>query len=201
MGLVIDNREVDIIINCKKLGIPFTVEQLKIGDITNGIVCIERKTTSDFVASMIDGRLTEQITYMQEYAKPIVIIEGSWQGLESHMNMNAILGMIAAIAARTNVSFMHTDNSMETAYLAAKICEKSTDGKSFNHKDVIRKDIPLDLAMLCLVPKISLIKAEKLLAHYKFQDIIRLEKDKLRAIDGIGETLANNIIEFQKWFK
>lgn len=57
-----------------------TVEEkkLSVGDyLINGHITVERKTTKDFVISIIDGRLFSQASRLKKFAKkPIMVIEG-----------------------------------------------------------------------------------------------------------------------------
>lgn len=53
-------------------------KRLSIGDYRiNGRITVERKTTKDFIISIIDGRLFSQASRLKKFAeKPIVVIEG-----------------------------------------------------------------------------------------------------------------------------
>ena len=77
--VIADYREKEVIGHLKNLGASVNEMSLKVGDFacsSNGIV-IERKTHSDFVSSIIDGRIFEQLKYLKEnYEKPVVIVEG-----------------------------------------------------------------------------------------------------------------------------
>ncbi|MFO0795785.1 MAG: ERCC4 domain-containing protein [Candidatus Brocadiaceae bacterium] len=52
---------------------------LSIGDyLINKRIAVERKTTKDFVMSIIDGRLFSQASRLKQYAKiPVMVIEGT----------------------------------------------------------------------------------------------------------------------------
>ena len=65
MNLIIDNRENDLIQLIEKLDINFEKKNLILGDISfnkdeNELLIIERKTISDLVCSIKDGRHKEQ---------------------------------------------------------------------------------------------------------------------------------------------
>jgi len=81
------NNELDIIIH-----------SLKIGDYLIASTIIERKTINDFVSSMLNKRLIQQLKNMQKYKNRILIIEGNpeslYQDRETKINPNSIRGFI-----------------------------------------------------------------------------------------------------------
>ncbi|MDP3027771.1 MAG: ERCC4 domain-containing protein, partial [Nanoarchaeota archaeon] len=81
-----NNKEIELII-----------QSLKIGDYLIGNIIIERKTISDFISSMINKRLIEQLKQMQEYKQQLLIIEGDLEEFEDFNNPNALRGFILSI--------------------------------------------------------------------------------------------------------
>ena len=74
-----DYREKEVIEHLKKLDLIVNDMDLEVGDfvLSDNRVVIERKTHSDFISSIIDGRLFEQAKTMKEnFTNPIIIIEG-----------------------------------------------------------------------------------------------------------------------------
>ena len=78
--IIMDNREVnpDVMDKLHELDTEIEKKQLPVGDfILSDRVCVERKTVSDFLQSLIDGRLFEQVKNMIEnFEAPIIIVEG-----------------------------------------------------------------------------------------------------------------------------
>jgi len=60
-----------------KLKANYKVEHLEIADYLIGDIAIERKTFSDFLSSMINKRLTNQLIEIKKYPRYFLIIEGS----------------------------------------------------------------------------------------------------------------------------
>ena len=79
-NIIVDTRERKLmkILDEKKDKINYKVEQLDIADIIiSEEVAIERKEGFDFVSSIMDNRLFEQMLRLKEtYLKPILILEG-----------------------------------------------------------------------------------------------------------------------------
>jgi len=82
----------------KTYGIKTPVENLKTGDyiIGDGIV-VERKTASDFVQSIIDGRLFKQAWMMKKYSdQSLVIITGDLSTIDN-IHPHAINGALISL--------------------------------------------------------------------------------------------------------
>src|SRR3989344_7261733 len=76
--IIVDNREKNslVISELIKLGCEVELKQLKVADYIVKDVAIERKTVSDFISSMINHRLQNQIEELQQYKNKLLIIEG-----------------------------------------------------------------------------------------------------------------------------
>jgi len=76
--IIIDYREKQSLVAAElvKLGFEIEFKELKVGDYLVNDVAIERKTVSDFISSMINKRLLNQIEELQQYENKLLIIEG-----------------------------------------------------------------------------------------------------------------------------
>jgi Fanconi anemia group M protein len=95
--------------------IELRVQSLEIGDYQIGNTIIERKTTSDFISSMINKRLTMQLNQMQQYEQRFLIIEGKQEDLYSKINPNAIRGFILSIITNYKINIIFTKDYKDTA--------------------------------------------------------------------------------------
>jgi ERCC4-type nuclease len=98
--------------------IELEIRSLKIGDYAIGNAIIERKTTGDFVSSMLNKRLIRQLISMQAYSERLLIIEGNPENLinqESKLNPNAIRGFILSIISNYKTPVIFTLNYSDTA--------------------------------------------------------------------------------------
>jgi ERCC4-type nuclease len=128
MDIILDVRERALI----ELMPDVPTEQLPVGDIwigkdQEGGVVIERKTTSDFEASILDGRYREQRTRLLAYcaekkARPLYIIEEGLNGRKRTLQRQALQKMLNRLMLRYNVSVWLTE-CLDDTVSAIKILE------------------------------------------------------------------------------
>jgi len=128
LSCVIDTRERELI-----TFLPWPTRTLPVGDIWIGLsgehvnpggIVIERKTTDDLEASILDGRYREQrtrlTTYCQERgARPLYVIEGLMDRLWGKLTQETLQKYLNRLTLRYGVSIIHTDSTKSTA----KLCE------------------------------------------------------------------------------
>ncbi len=181
-----------------ELGMNVKLETLSSGDyLVSGKAAIEFKKTEDFVNSIIDGRLLQQIKSMKEaYEKPLLIVEGE-QDIYSVRNIhpNAIRGMLATIAVSYGIPILQTKNFKETAsliYFIAKREQEESIGDFSNHAN--RK--PSTLAeqqeyFISSLPNLGLNIAKDLLKEFKtVKNIVNATSEELQKVDNLGEKKA-----------
>jgi len=179
------------------------LEQLDTADYILSSRCgVEFKTVEDFVNSIIDGRLLEQIKGLKNnFERPLVIVEGD-QDLFSVRNIhpNAIRGMLATIAVSYGIPVLLTRNSKETAALLLVIAKREQEetGKEFSmHAD--RKPISLKEQqeyMVSASPNVGGTLAKELLKKFKtIKKIVNAKEEKLQKVGKIGEIKAKKIRE------
>jgi len=133
--IIIDTREKQSLVSAnlaeKKANTKF--EKLDIGDYLVGNTIIERKTFSDFIGSMINKRLQEQLINIKKYPQHILIIEGfDYRYEKFNIHENAIRGMLLSVATDFKIPTIFTKDEKDTSnflILTAKRCEKA---KSIN---------------------------------------------------------------------
>ena len=87
---------------------------------------VELKQVPDFVASIIDGRLLEQVRDLKKnFERAVVIIEGE-EDIYSvrKVHANAIRGMLASIVLDFGVPILYTKNARDTAGLLAVMARR-----------------------------------------------------------------------------
>ena len=146
MKLVIDCREHKIKEILSNNGdIPFTIEQLDLGDIifkantednNNEFICliIERKTISDLYSSIRDGRHKEQKARLLSNYSPnsiYYIIEGSIS--RSDQRYNIITGAILNTILRDKINIIRTKDIQETIYYLVKMYSKLLNNPNWNN--------------------------------------------------------------------
>lgn len=142
ISTIIDMRERDLIRCIDKSKAPFTIQALKVGDIQidsslndisdtfRGLV-LERKSLTDLVASIKDGRWREQksrlLTYCAEANKrPAYIIEGSLQFPPNGISVSMIRKLVHRLQFRYSICVLMTDDVNDTAGLIETIVEQMT---------------------------------------------------------------------------
>ncbi|MFX1314788.1 MAG: ERCC4 domain-containing protein [Promethearchaeota archaeon] len=125
--VIIDNRETKLkaILDQKKDIITYEMKQLDIADIViSGDVAIERKEGFDFVSSIMDNRLFEQLLRLREtYIYPILILEGLNDNVfeTTGMNTKSIYGALAFISYKLGIAVIPTRNIEDTAIVIERI--------------------------------------------------------------------------------
>jgi len=198
-----DHREKSsgVIKSLMDLDVDIKLDKLETADyVLSSRVGIEMKTPEDFVNSIIDGRLLNQIKDLkQNFEKPLVIIEGS-QDIYSirKVHKNAIQGMLATIAISYGIPIIQTKDHQETASLLRAIAkrEQDTTTKDF---DLHSEKKPLTLKqqqeyIVSSFPGIGPTLAKPLLKKFKsVKKIVNAKKEKLEKVAKIGSIKAEDI--------
>jgi Fanconi anemia group M protein len=203
-----DNREGNRISHIieKKFKCKIEDKQLEVADyLLSEDVAVERKTIDDFLNSIVDGRLFNQLSELKSnFEKPILILEGEnlFDDLSKKRKVhpNAILGAIASIATDFSVPILWTKNQIETAAMLFAIAKREQiDNKksiSVRGKRKFKSMNQRQEFLLCGLPKINTTTAKKLLEHFKTPEKIFIANEKeLQNVDGIGKEMAKKIRE------
>jgi len=203
VNIFIDHREktsrvvkelIDLDVNVK-------LEQLPVADyILSSRSAVELKTVPDFVNSIIDGRLLEQIKLLKDnYERPLIILEGI-EDLYSMRNIhpNAIRGMLATIAISYGIPILQTKNCKESAALMAVIAkrEQNETSKEFslhaNRKPLTIKE--QQEYIISSLPGVGPTLAKPLLKKFKtIKRLINAKQDQLEKVEKIGPKKAQKI--------
>lgn len=216
LNLTIDHREHDRVDSAIKFyeekGVTVKVAELPIGDyiFTNGKdnVVFEFKLIEDFITSIQDGRVFNQaISQSEEYNYHFVLIHGSLYDrtqaiIRSRdyvpMTIEQYIGSISSLNRYTTVLQCYNP-AIDEAYFtmmkqAEKCLLKRPIVKKFPRKD---KNVCFNYLAYC-VYGISGKKAQKIVDELELstlEDLLYLEHDKLTSVEGIGEKLADRIID------
>jgi len=198
-GIIIcDYREKEIIEMLKKTNFKIIEENLGVGDfILSNSICIERKTYSDFINSILDNRIFEQCKFMKEnFEKPILIIE-LFPYKERNVNEGIIFSTIATLITKMNISIIFTKNIYETFKLIYWIKSKE-DAEGFNSPFLVGKKpkeiYKIKKFILSSFPGISEKSSEKLIKEFKsLRKIFNADILKLSKI--IGKKRSKKFIE------
>lgn len=202
MKVVVDHRESSssVLREIYRLGLEVEMQQLEVGDyILSERVGIERKTVSDFLQSLIDGRLLEQAKNLAEtFERPLLILEGEGLYTTRDIHPNAIRGALACIAVDYRVSLLSTEDEKGTAKIITTIAEREQ--KEGREEIPVRKErksltlIELQRFVVEGLPGVSAVLAKRLLEHFgSVENVVSCSQEELKEVQGIGEEKAREI--------
>ena len=207
-SIVIDSREQKRIESAtkyyKELGYDVTVSTLDTGDyLFHDKVVFEYKTWSDYINSILDGRLfNEAINQSDTYPYHFVMIHGNnytlREALKEHdnMTMKHIQGSIARLNTYTTV--IQSTGGLESCFYmmhvqAQKCIDNKGKVKSFDAKT---GNSAYNLLCYCFTG-ISDVRATNIVEQLGLEfwgDVYSISKERLLTVDGIGENIADDIM-------
>lgn len=185
--VLVDYREKNSLVPSELMALktPIEFKELKVADYVIEDIAIERKTFSDFISSMVNKRLLRQLQDLQQYPKPLIIIEGNQRDFDFNINPNALKGFLLSISLSYKIPIIFTENPIETAEYINLISRKKPTSMSLNiSKKNLTKNQQLQF-ILESFPKIGPKTSEKLLSHFKtIKQITNASKEELKTILG-----------------
>ncbi len=156
----------------ESMGVIVLRDNLPVGDyLLPGGIVVERKTGEDYVNSLFDGRLFDQISRMTEvYDSVVLVVEGSlprWY----RDRFKQLYSALARIIVSFNVNVVYTMDPSDTAIFIEALARKSMESRG--SRVVIHKKPKLgslrewQLYVVSSLPGIGPKTAEKLLENFK----------------------------------
>ena len=206
--LIIDSREQKRIELAKEyftdLDYIVEVKELKTGDyIINEDVVFEFKTQSDFISSILDGRVfNECIDQSDEFKYHFCIIQGTnrdrKQAFEyaKQFTLAQYFGAIARLNTYTTV--IQSTGTVEDAFYQMHIqAKKCLDNKDkIKHFDAKSGNAAFNVLCYCL-DDVADERAKMIVNHLHLKtwsDVYHLTKQDLLTVPGIGEKISESII-------
>jgi ERCC4-related helicase len=186
----------------EKAGVDLKLQNLEIGDyIVSDKVCIERKTVTDFLDSLINKRrnLFEQINRMKnEYEKPLLVIEGNSIYGQRNVHPNVVRAVMASIALDYSVPIIQTRDVADTASLIYVIAKREqmpnkTEVNPHGKKPSASLKVQQEYFVSAL-SNIGIMTTRKLLGRFKtIERIMAASKEELMEVENVGEKTAEHI--------
>ncbi len=200
----VDSREQNSAIADKlsSLGCEVRVKMLDVGDyVLSDAVVVERKTIADFLQSIIDGRLFEQLVSMKSnYEKPLLLVEGNFSRIYSIRNIhkNSIIGALTSAALNYQVPVMFTGSARETVDFLHNIAKREQLGKSKDIRLRIgRKKMTLAEQQRFVVESLPFVgpkMAKALLKKFgSVREIANAYSKDLQKVENLGSKKAKHI--------
>lgn len=185
----------------KIAGVTVEVVDLLSGDYAVGdSVGVERKAASDFVASILDGRLFPQLELLKsEYETGIVLLEGDLRTVRSAIEPAALDGALSYIALLSGVQLIQTADTAHTAALLHRMALHSTHG--LGYLVPLRTGKPKDLSawrqfLLEGLPGVGPGTAKALLAHFGTPHaVLTASAADLATVKGVGQKTIAKILD------
>lgn len=189
--IIIDTREKQSLVASflsKESDIRF--EFLKIGDYLIKNIIIERKTIQDFINSIFNKRLFQQLIEIKKYPEYIILLEGNQEYLKEKNSklLKPLRGMVLSIITNYKIPIIFTKNEKETAdyllLLAKKLIKKDYTPNLRPSKNFLSKEQQKQF-ILEGFPGIGPTTAKQLLKEFKtLKKIFTADEKELEKILG-----------------
>lgn len=191
--IIIDYRERNSLVASEliNLGLGIEFKELKVADYIVKNIAIERKTVTDFLISMIKGRLLNQIEELKQYEDKLLIIEGISEkeiyNDDNHLgiNANSIRGFLLSILLKHKIPIIFTKDSEDTAKFILILSKKKERESPLNiKKKSLNKKERLQFIIESF-PGLGPKTAKKLLERFKtIKKIINTPLEDLNKVIG-----------------
>ncbi|MFX1517085.1 MAG: ERCC4 domain-containing protein [Promethearchaeota archaeon] len=205
--IIIDSRETSSRIPklLKQHGAHLQSQDLEVGDyILSNRLIVERKTYSDFVSSIIDGRLFQssspgeysQLSRLAKLKFPLLLIQLESEVKERQIHINSLMGAISSIILDFQIPIIFTRSDSETAALLYQLAkrEQGDTSSDITLPSISKKEQnvrEIQMFMLATIPGINTVKAKELLNKFQtIQAIATASLEELTAVPQIGKKLA-----------
>ena len=200
--IIVDSRELGSATTreLSKYDIAITPETLSIGDfIISDRTAVERKTVEDFVASIIDGRLFEQVSNLKSaYEMPVLLIEGESFQTSRNIAPEAVMGAVASVIVDFGVPVVWTRSPSESALLLLSIARREQ-SKGERRPRIRMERKPESLAreqefVIAGLPLVDTVLARRLLRAFgTVEKVFLASEQELQNVEGIGRKISDRI--------
>jgi Fanconi anemia group M protein len=203
MKITVDYREKasGLIELLQKEEICVEIRKVSYGDyLINGAITMERKTARDFLISLIDGRLFDQMSNLKKQCvHPVLLIEGNPFKTGLDFDEMAIRGALISIQVIWYVPIIHSRSKEETKDIILMIGrqeEACMDVVPLRGGYRPRRLKSRQLFILQGLPKVGPTMAKRLLEHFhSVTEIMNASEVELMQVEGIGKASAKSIRE------
>jgi ERCC4-type nuclease len=179
---------------------------LRMGDyVVGGHPChiFERKTGSDFLCSLAQGRLFPQLAaLLNSRFAPILLLEGDPLGVShSQMRPESIRGALAYIAAILRVPILPSSGPADSAQLVYAVAKRCQVGKVHGRLEQAAHGPPVgrrratqseqQMHILLALPGIGHVTARAVCARFRsLHDLLNADAAQLAEVPGVGPLRA-----------
>jgi Fanconi anemia group M protein len=184
-------------------------QQLAVGDyIVSSRIGVERKHVDDFLQSLLDGKLFNQMRHLRDaYSRPLLIVEGEGLLTKRNISQNAIFGSIASIITDYGIPLITTRSPHETAdflrILARREQNKGDRVVALRGEKTAMSLVEQQRFLVEGLPHVSSVIANRLLSHFgNIRSLAGASVQELCDVKGVGKNIAEDIIQvFREEFR
>ncbi len=200
--IICDHREQagGVVRHLSDQGARIEMRQLEVGDfVLSDRVVVERKSTKDFVDSLVDGRLFDQLRTLRAYPRPMLILEGASLHGHRHVAPEALWAAVASIVTDYQLPVLRTEGPSDTArlMLATAKREQTREGRRVAIRSASKamNDHEQSMYLLCGLPGVNTTLASRLLSHFgSAANVFAADETALAGVEGIGPSKAADIL-------
>jgi len=200
--IIADDREDKKLLKILSERSNIKINRLDVGDyILSNRIGIERKSSNDFIESLIKGTLFSQVLSLSNtFEVPMLIVEGEDVYSIRNMDKKSIRGAIISAMIDFRVRVIFTKNPEETASFLVDISLREQ--KEKDRAPTIRgekKVMSLKEKQLFIVeglPEVSSVLSRRLLRKFgSIFGVFNADEIELKGVEGVGEIKAKKIRE------
>lgn len=177
-------------------------KQLDVGDfILSDRVAVERKTSNDFLSSVFDNRIFEQLKNLKDsFEKPILLIEGKNLYSERDVHPNAIRGALASISIDLSIPVIWSNSEEDTSAMLFWIArreqleeERGVSLRGEKQPSTLKEQ---QLWLIAGLPGIDRKMSKRLLEEFGTpENVFTASEKELKSVKGVGEVTAKKLRE------
>lgn len=181
-------------------GVTVTQAELSSGDylIEGTGVAIERKAATDFVLSLMEGRLFDQMARMAiEHDRVVVLVEGDIYDTRSAITPEALDGALSYIALLSGATLIFSPSIARTPHILHRMALHLVHGLGYliPSRTMKPKGPAAALYLLEGLPSVGPKAAQVLLDHFGSpRAVFAATREQLMAVKGIGGKTADAIM-------
>ena len=197
--IIADDRENRIAKEFSRKEIDVAKKRLEVADfVLSEDVAVERKTSQDFVDSIVDNRLFDQLQDLNSYEDPVILIEGGNIYSKRNVSEKAIRGALSSVILDYNIPIIWSQGIDDTVEILIQMAEKEQEdqekevavrGNSTGKTMEQRKEF-----IVAGLPGVNTKIARRLLRKFKnIRSIFKASEEELQEIEGLGPKKAESI--------
>jgi Fanconi anemia group M protein len=199
LEIIADDRENRIAKEFSRKDINVDKKRLETADfVLSEDIAVERKTTEDFVDSIVDNRLFDQLGDLNSYRDPLVLIEGENIYSQRNIDEKAIRGALSSVILDYNIPILWTDSVEDTVETLIQLAEKEQQEKD---KEIAVRGNNTGKTMkqrkefiVAGLPGVNTKIARRLLDEFEnVRSIFEASENELQGVEGLGPKKAESI--------